>query len=55
LQLNDINVIGYTPDKFIQYRHTSKPDTNIELAKEVMRDEILELADQIKTEVEHEK
>jgi hypothetical protein len=54
LQLNDINVIGYTPDKFIQYRHTSKPDVNIELSKEVMRDEILELAKQIKTEVEHE-
>ena len=54
LQLNDINVIGYTPDKFIQYRHTSKPDANIELAKEVMRNEILELVGQIKTEVEQE-
>lgn len=54
LNLNDVNIISCLPDKFIQYRHTSKPDTNIELAKEVMRDEILELADQIKQEIEDE-
>ena len=55
MQLNDINIIGYTPDKFIQYRHTSKPDANIELAKDIMRDEILELADQVKQDLEDEK
>ncbi len=55
LKLNDVNIISCLPDKFIQYRHTSKPDTNIELAKEVMRDEILELAKQIKAELEDEK
>lgn len=55
LKLNDVNIISCLPDKFIQHRHTSKPDINIELSKEVMRDEILELADQIKIEVEHEK
>lgn len=55
LRLNDVNIISCLSDKFIQYRHTSKPDTNIELAKEVMRDEILELADQIKQELEDEK
>ena len=54
LKLNDVNIISCLPDKFIQYRHTSKPDTNIELAKEVMRDEILELADQVKQEIEDE-
>ena len=54
LNLDDVNIISCLPDKFIQYRHTSKPDTNIELAKEVMRDEILELADQIKQEIEDE-
>ena len=54
LNLNDVNIISCLPDKFIQYRHTSKPDTNIELAKEVMRDEILELANQIKQEIEDE-
>lgn len=54
LNLNDVNIISCLPDKFIQYRHTSKPDTNIELAKEVMRDEILELADQVKQEIEDE-
>lgn len=55
LNLDDVNIISCLPDKFIQYRHTSKPDTNIELAKEVMRDEILELAKQIKAELEDEK
>ena len=55
LNLDDVNIISYLPDKFIQYRHTSKPNINIELSKEVMRAEILELADQIKIEVEHEK
>lgn len=55
LNLDDVNIISYLSDKFIQYRHTSKPDINIELSKEIMRDEILELANQIKTEVEHEK
>ena len=55
LNLDDVNIISYLPDKFIQYRHTSKPDTNIELSKEVMRDEILELVEQIKVEIEDEK
>lgn len=55
LNLDDINIISCTSDKFIRYRHTSKPDANIELAKEVMRDEILELAKQIKAELEDEK
>lgn len=55
LDLTDISIIKCLPDKLIRYRHVSKPDINIELAKDVMRDEIFKLAEQIKHEIEDEK
>lgn len=41
-------LINLPVDIFIQYRHTSKPDSNIELTKNNMKNSILELATQIK-------
>ena len=37
-------LVSMPPDSMIQYRHVSKPDADIQLAKDVMADEILELA-----------
>jgi hypothetical protein len=50
----DISKIEYresTTDDFIQYRHTSKPDEDIETAKSIMKNEILALAEEIKKEI----
>ena len=44
LGIKDITFICNKPDNLIQYRHVSQPDADIELAKSVMHDEILELA-----------
>lgn len=54
LMLNDIELVETSTDKLIQYRHTSIPDTDVDLAKSIMHDEILELAEQIKHEFKYE-
>lgn len=40
----NVELVSMPPDSMIQYRHVSKPDADIQLAKDVMTDEILELA-----------
>lgn len=47
LDIQDITFVNRPPDKLIQYRHVSTPDADISLARNVMNDEILELADQL--------
>lgn len=55
LQLTDVEIIKCLPDDKIRYRHTSKPDIDLELIKSIMQDEVLELAEQINVEIENEQ
>ena len=47
LDIPNIMFVSRPPDKLIQYRHVSTPDADTSLARNVMNDEILELAEQI--------
>jgi nucleoside-diphosphate-sugar epimerase len=51
LNINNIEYHECSEDNFIQYRHTSKPDEDIELSKSIMKDEIIELYEEIKNEI----
>lgn len=55
LGIPQIKLINTEPDKLIRYRHTSIPDANIQLAKDIMQKEVLELAAQIKDELLNEQ
>lgn len=45
LNLDNVEIIKCLPDKLIRYRHTSKPDADIDLTKSVMQDDIFELTE----------
>lgn len=55
LNLTNVEIVKCSPDELIRYRHTSKPDVDIELVKSIMRNEVLELAEQIKDEIGNER
>lgn len=55
LNLTNAEIVKCSPDELIRYRHTSKPDINLELIRSIMRDEVLELAKQVKDEIDNER